>query len=541
MTSLLHRCLILVHRYLGIPLSALFVVWFASGIVMMYTGDMPRLTPELRLERLPELDFDRVALAPAAAARRAYLSPTPQTATLLTVMDRPAYRFDGVTVFADTGERLDEVGPTAATAVASRFAGEPSGDVEYVGTLTEPDQWTLVERRQLPLHKVVVDDAASTEIYVSPRTGEVVMMTTRGSRALAWVGAIPHWIYFTALRTNQPLWYDIVVWASTIGCLLAVLGLVLGVTQFRWRLRWGDARSTRGFRARIPYAGWMRWHYLTGVVFGLVTLTWVFSGLLSMDPYAWNNARGLDVPRDALSGGPLDLARFPAMDSRAWHRVAGGRPVKEIGLLRIQDEPYYAVRVGTRTADAGQVRVARVQPSSSDGESSDDTGPILVAADTLTVRDKPFSVEALLKRLTAAVPEVPVVESEVLADYDAYYYARGNSRERQAPLPVLRVKFGDPMETWVYVDPALSRVVAREHRYTRVERWLFNGLHSLDFAFWYDRRPLWDIGVIALSLGGLASSGIGLWLGCGRMRRAVTRWRFSSSVGSARVDPAGRR
>ena len=534
MTSLLHRSLILVHRYLGIPLSALFVVWFASGIVMMYTGDMPRLTPELRLERLPALDFDRVALAPAAAARRAYLSPTPQTATLLTVMDRPAYRFDGVTVFADTGERLDDVGPTAAVVVASRFAGEPPGAVEYVGTLAEPDQWTLVERRQLPLHKLVVDDAASTELYVSPRTGEVVMMTTRSSRALAWVGAIPHWIYFTALRTNQPLWYDVVVWTSTIGCLLAVIGLMLGFTQFRWRLGRGDTRSTRGFRARVPYAGWMRWHYLTGVVFGLVTLTWVFSGLLSMDPYAWNNAGGLDLPRDALSGGPVDLARFPAVDGKAWDRVAGGRPVKEMDLLRIQDEPYYAVRVGARPEDAEPGGASRPGQAHVDGGDLDGgrvaLGPLLVAADTFTLRKEPFTSDSLLKRLTAAVPDVPVLDSELLAEYDAYYYARGYARERQAPLPVLRVKFGDPMETWVYVDPALGRIVGREHRYTRVERWLFNGLHSLDFAFWYDRRPLWDVGVIALSLGGLASSGIGLWLGFGRMRRAVTRWRFPSSV-----------
>ena len=136
--------MILIHRYLGIPLSVLFVVWFASGIVMMYTGDMPRLTPELRLERLPGLDFDRIALSPAAAARRAYLSPTPRRAVLLTVMDRPAYRLDGVTVFADTGERLAEVGPTAAAAVASRFTRRPLDAVEYVGTLTEPDQWTPV-------------------------------------------------------------------------------------------------------------------------------------------------------------------------------------------------------------------------------------------------------------------------------------------------------------------------------------------------------------------------------------------------------------
>ena len=498
-----HGWLILIHRYLGIPLSVLFVAWFASGIVMMYTGDMPRLTPELRLARMPSLDFGRVALAPAAAARRARLSPPPQRASLLTVMDRPAYRLDGVTVFADTGERLDGVGPTAAVAVASRFTGQSIDAVEYIATLTQPDQWTLVERGRLPLHKLRIDDAAGTELYVSPRTAEVVMLTTRRSRALAWIGAIPHWFYFTALRANQPVWYDLVVWVSTLGCLLAVIGLVLGVTQFRWRRPRGEARSTGGLRARIPYAGWMRWHYVTGVVFGLLTLTWVFSGLLSMEPYAWNAARGLDVPRDALSGGPLDLARFPAMDARAWDRIAAGRPVKEIELLRIQDDPYYAVL---------------------------DSGPLLVAADTLTVRDEPFGVESLLGRLTAAVRGVPVVESALLADYDAYYYARGNSREyarggRQAPLPVLRVKFGDPLETWVYVDPALSRVAASVHRFDRVERWLFNGLHSLDFGFWYDRRPLWDVGVIALSLGGLASSGIGLWIGCGRIRRALGRRR----------------
>ena len=198
------RWLILIHRYLGIPLSVLFLVWFASGIVMMYTRDMPRLTPELRLERLPELDLDRIALAPAAAAGRAHLSPTPRSALLLTVLDRPAYRFDGVTVFGDTGERLDAVGPTAATAVASRFTGRPREAVEYVGTLTEPDQWTLVERSELPLHRFVIDDDAGTELYVSPRTAEVVMLTTRRSRALAWIGAIPHWFYFTALRGNQP-------------------------------------------------------------------------------------------------------------------------------------------------------------------------------------------------------------------------------------------------------------------------------------------------------------------------------------------------
>ena len=106
-----------------------------------------------------------------------------------------------------------------------------------------------------------------------------------------------------------------------------------------------------------------------------------------------------------------------------------------------------------------------------------------------------------------------------MPEYDSYYYSRG----RERPLPVLRVKFDDPADTWFYVDPRTSRLLAGMPRLHRLERWLFNGLHSLDFAFWYDRRPLWDVGVIALSLGGLASTGIGLWVGLGRVRRALDR------------------
>ena len=95
------------------------------------------------------------------------------------------------------------------------------------------------------------------------------------------------------------------------------------------------------------------------------------------------------------------------------------------------------------------------------------------------------------------MPDVSVTDAAPLEAYDRYYYGRG---AEGPPLPVIRVRFADPLETWVYVDPADLRVVGSMHRFSRLERWLFNGLHSLDFAFWYDRRPLWDAGMIALSL-----------------------------------------
>ena len=105
----------------------------------------------------------------------------------------------------------------------------------------------------------------------------------------------------------------------------------------------------------------------------------------------------------------------------------------------------------------------------------------------------------------------------MLTTYDSYYY----SRDGLAPLPVLRVKLDDPDRTWLYIDPRMSQLVGRVHRLDRAERWLYNGLHSLDFSFWYYRRPLWDVGMILLSLGGLTTSAIGLCLGLKRVVRGL--------------------
>ena len=495
---LLRRWLIWTHRYVGIPLSPLFVLWFLSGVVMMYTGGMPELTPTARIEHRAALDLSRVHLTPAAAAERGRVTQPPARAKLLAVMGRPAYRFDGVTVFADTGERLSPLGPDEARQVASRFTGAPASAITHDRLVEEPDQWMLIAQQFLPAHKVRVSDRAGTEVYVEQRTAAVAMVTTRRSRALAWIGAIPHWFYLPALRIDRPLWEAVIVWTSAIGCLIAITGLLLGVTQFRWR------RAQRA-QPRIPYVGWLRWHYLTGVAFGLATLTWVFSGMLSVQPFAWMTAEGLHVSSAAVGGGPLVLADFPPTDTAAWEQATAGREVKEVTLLRIDGEAHYEVRMSRN-------RVASVDPSGHDR--------LVVAANTLQPRRGPFDTQTLVERLRAALPAIPLAGATQLESYDSYYYGRGVDRP---PLPVIRIRFADPMRTWIYVDPAVNRIVGTVHRYSRLERWLFNGLHSLDFAFWYQRRPLWDIGLIALMFGGLASSGIGLWLGIKRVRRALGR------------------
>jgi uncharacterized iron-regulated membrane protein len=499
--------LILIHRYLGIPLSFLFVIWFASGIAMIYVGGMPALSPEERLAHLPELDLSAVRLSPGEAAERS--GAAGRRVTLLPVLGRPAYRIDGTTVFADDGAELEPLDRDGARAVAARFVGASEADVEFVRTVDRPDQWTLVLSRALPLEKFAVQDGRGTAVYVSPRTAEVALVTTARSRGLAWIATIPHWFYVTPLRVNQPLWYDVVVWTSGLGCVLAVLGLALGVLQFR--------KSTPfSFSKSIRYQGWKRWHYILGVFFGVFALTWVFSGLLSMEPFEWTNAEGLRVPRDAFTGGALDLKRFAPFDAAAWEPLRAGRALKEIELKRIQDRPFYEARFTAHPVEQNAKRERLHQPYDIAGRAQPES--VLVDARTLQPQ-REFSVESLLERLRSAVPDTAIVAHDVLADYDSYYYSRG----REAPLPVLRVKFADPLETWVYVDPKKSEVLATVHRLNRLERWLYNGLHSLDFSFWYSRRPIWDIAMIALLAGALVSSAIGLCLGVRRLWRDVAR------------------
>jgi hypothetical protein len=512
--QLLRRTLIFLHRYLGIPLSVLFVLWFVTGIAMIYVGGMPALDPTARLERLPTLDLTAVQLSPAEAAARAERGFG--RVKLTTVLDRPAYRFESpygsATVFADDGSVLPRLDVETAKSVAARFLTADRKDVSLLATVDRPDQWTLQLNRDLPLYKFAVADGSGTQVYVSPESAEVRLVTTQRTRGLAWIATIPHWFYITPLRMNQPAWYWTVVIASALGCALAALGIVVGVIQlFRYR--------PMRFVGTVRYRGGMWWHQVLGLVFGIFALTWVFSGLLSMEPFEWTNAEGLRIGDEALSGGPVELDRFERIDAGAWAPLVGGRALKEIELRRVVDHPYYLARFAAGADELDPHRERLHQPYQVGGRAQ--PLHLLVDATTLAPHTEPFATDTILSRLKAAAGGANVVEQQVLADYDSYYYSRG----RQAPLPVLRVKFDDPLQTWVYVDVELGQVVATIHRLNRLERWLYNGLHSLDFGFWYDRRPLWDIGMIALSLGALATSIIGLWYGTRRVKLDLAKLR----------------
>lgn len=459
------RVLVYTHRWLGILLGILFASWFVSGIVLMYVG-MPSLAAAERRAREPVLDFSSATISPAQAAQVA--GGAPDAVQLGMLLDRPVYRLRAAgrtqTIFADNGQRLEGIDSQQALAEARTFAPEHASTVRYDAYVTEPDQWMLEIRRQLPAHRVALGDADDSRLYISATTGEPLLKTSASTRRWAYPGAILHWIYFTPIRRHADAWAQFIIWTSVVGTVMCLVGFGWGLWRYSPRERYRLKRHA----AHSPYAGWMWWHHYAGIVFGAVTITWIFSGLLSMDPWDWHP--GTSPTREqrlAFSGGPFNIEHVAAAD-----------------IVRAIED-----RHGAREADIvqvnGQLRLAT------------DRGIAALHAGGVP---HPLDVMSAGAMAAAAMPGTPISDVTLLDDYDSYYY----DRDRDLPLPVLRIRYADAQRTWLYVDANRGTVLRKEERLSRLNRWLYHGLHSLDFPFLYYRRPLWDAVVIALSLGGLA-------------------------------------
>ena len=231
---MLKRSLIFIHRWLGVALCVLFLLWFPSGIGMMYFP-MPSVTQSDRLQRLPALQASTVAVSPADAAAK--LGVDADDLRLSSFDGRPAYRAGdgrsggGPVLYADTGEEQGDVSTEMVQRIASAWTGQPV-NAASVEEVTEVDQWTLQTRLGAlsPVFKYSWPNGE--QVYVSQATGEVVQHTTTASRIGAYLGPIPHWFYFTPLRKHGLEWSRVVIWSSGIGTISAILGVVIGLWMY---------------------------------------------------------------------------------------------------------------------------------------------------------------------------------------------------------------------------------------------------------------------------------------------------------------------
>ncbi|MCU1385118.1 MAG: hypothetical protein JWL71_3815 [Acidobacteria bacterium] len=502
---MLKRLVIIVHRWLGVALCLLFLVWFPSGIGMMY-WDFPSVTAGDRLDRSPALDPSSIRVSPAEAYGR-LRQPQPPAQVRLNVYDgRPVYRFRSgrgeLLVYADTGER-PVVTPDSMRRAASAWTAQPAAAATI--TAVDVDQWTVqgTYRALQPLWKYSWADGQ--QAYVSETSGDVVQYTTSASRLGAYVGAIPHWFYFTPLRKHQPQWSTVVIWTSGAGAIASILGLVIGVWMYSPAKRYRRG----GVPTSIPYRGQKRWHTVLGLMAGVGAVTWAFSGMLSMDPFpaprtgpAGGRRGGAAAVAQSLRGRP-PLDAFAAKDPRAALIALQPDTVKELELTSFAGTAVYLATLGR---DA-----TRIVPVD---------GP----------PQRAFDLPRLTEAARAAVSPTGA-EFTTLESYDRYYL----DRRQQKPLPVLVMSVHDAEQTRYYIDPKTARVTGTYSSRNWVSRWLYHGLHSLDFPWLYAHRPLWDVVMIAFMLAGTALSVTSLILAWRVLGRKIR-----TSIGAPEFDPRRR-
>jgi hypothetical protein len=523
MGASVRRGLRALHRWLGAALSGMFVLWFGSGLVLVFAG-FPRLDDQRRLQSLPELALDGGARSPAEVLGRRGGQVGPggsgggRRVRLGMLGSRPVYRVvdtridregegagrdnDAEVVDARDGARVASgTDATLAWSLAEPFVagarapdgqpgGQPTGQLDgrAVATrLERRDQWTLTApaAAQFPLVRLAVGDGARTEIFVSTRTAEVVQVTTRRTRTLAWLGAIPHWIYPVALRRHAGAWRWLVLTLATTGFGVCLSGLVLGLRPWRGWRPWRPGRRAAGAgqpAMLLPTRRrWLRWHHLLGLAFGGLAAGWVGSGALSLEPLS--GGRG-DLPpaadHTAFAGGPLDVARFVRRPADALEACQRHIRPRELELVQVAAHPFYLCR-------QSPTRTRLLDASRSSGEGGQGRLDVALA----------------LTAMRRIWPDAEVAPGG------------GDAGD----VDVLRVVSPGAPGAEYQIDLRTGMLGARSSRATRFEQTAFRALHRLELPGLPAGTVRWYVTVVGFSLVGLAFSSTGLVLAVAWARR----------------------
>lgn len=468
------RTLFLLHRWLGVVMCLFFALWFASGIVMMYV-EYPELTEQERLANLPFINTSQIHISVEEAIAQINSKAKLMTLRLSSVGKRPVYQFGYETghiqsLYADSGELFGNLTETTVleTVSGSGF-GLPGSALQYKGKI-EMDQWTVSSslHKHRPLHVVDITDDKGTVVYVSDLTGQIVRDTHRHERFWNWLGSTIHWIYPVQLRRHAVLWENVIIYLSLVGILSVLTGAIIGIIRLQ-------LKSHKPGKSISPYKGVDKWHHLLGLFSLVFVSTFIFSGLMSMGP--WGIFDSNTSPRDQINrytGGAItSMQRYPQIDLKTLPN-----DLKEVEWLQVAGKGHLVL---SRSAEERQSIVG-----------TDKSG-----------MNVPILEQRIQSSLPEFLPQADIISIDVLHEYDDYYYSRHN---RYRPLPVYRVKFNDEEATWFHIDKNTGAVITRHTDASRLGRWLYNGLHSLDFSFLIKTGPLWDITVIFLSIIGMIFS-----------------------------------
>jgi hypothetical protein len=472
------KMLVVTHRWLGIVLGPLFAMWFATGIVMHFVP-FPQLSESERLASLRPLRLDGTIHGPGDAVVALGMTDALRI-RLLQRADGPVYLVSGASRSAAL-RASDLASASVPSSPLALVIGEDHArqrDLKAADSaniaLIDHDQWTVAGKYHpyRPLYRLALDDDAGTDIYISSKTGEVVLDTTRWERGWNVVGSVAHWIYPTQLRNKPELWSAVVWWLS----LVALVGVLAGATLGLVRVR------IDGKRRMSPYRGMHWWHHVIGLFALIFVTTWIFSGWLSMDGgLLFSRARISAAETTTISGQP------------SWDRLTD---------QELQDIDPQAREVEWFAIDG---RLFRREVTATSDQRLVETGSTGPERKVLTLA----MVRPIALRLGTACRDPAKVGR-------ADNYAAASVMPDG---PVYRITCGD---VWYDIDAANGALLQKTDPSRRAYRWLYQALHTLDFPALVAHPTLRTVLIVALCTIGLAFSLTGLVIGWRRLRHGVS-------------------
>lgn len=465
------------HRVLGTILSILFLIWFLSGFVMIYHS-FPQVGAADRWDKLDPLSSNLIPLdsldIPTNDWRAIELKSLTHNPTLYLSSKDTTY------TLSVNGREVESVD---IWSYAKRWS---MGSIAKVDTMYHLDQWNPFSSRRdhFPLYKFYFDDPEKHQLYVSSHTGEALQFTSQSSRIWAWLGAIPHWVYFTSLRQDLQLWKDVVIALSGIGAIMCLVGGIWGVDMYiktyRRKRKWASPYK------KIAY----KWHHILGFIFGFFVFTFVFSGMMSLYyvPQWLVPVQSKEITVQLQNNKPLPFDSYKGDYTELITRFP--EQIKSIQWSRFGNIPVYKVAIdgNIQLFDAS---TPEVQPFVADEHR--------VRQQLDKILSSPYSIQLLDK-------------------YDNYYV----HAHHKLPLPVYKVEVADADCTTYYINPENGNIRTFNTN-SRIQKWLYGGLHSFNIKFLVDRPILWNLVMWITMLGGTLVSGTGVWLSIQYLRRKVKK------------------
>lgn len=469
-----------VHRWLGVVTCLFCVMWFATGLVMLYVP-FPSWSDHERLSHLPPVDLSQARVTPDEALAVSGIRGMPTTFRLEMFAGAPVYR-----IVSD--DKRTSIGAVSGASINHVSAGDAQQHLRLTFPDTHPsltdtidaDQWTPTRRfdPHRPLYRFALNDPDGTVVYVSSTTGEIVQNATWRERAWNWAGAVPHWIYFTPIRRDQEFWRQAVMWLSGPLVIGAVSGVWVGILRLR-------VAAAKAGRSVSPYRGWMKWHHIAGLIGGLFVVTWIFSGWLSVNPFHW-------FARTALT--PVQLTAYSGWTATSRLQTSTAVLQAAAGATDIS-----FTWAGGRPLMAAHTSTARLLYDASTG-------------DAVSLSDA-----ELVDAASKMYPNSRVTEFRRLTEETIYWYSHHDQRQ----LPIVEVSFDAVSRTSIYVDPATGKIAGVIDRSARANRWLFDFLHDYDLPVLLRNSPVREVLIWLLSLAGMIISVSGVVIAWRTLKRPV--------------------